>query len=636
MTDTILQLEQYQAILTDHNDPVAYTTRLLLWGLVWFLEQLVTSAESTVNTLLNNLFFFDSAPMQALTSSLNPLIWALLFVGIVLLGIQLLFNRSEKKSQIPLNLIAFIMIVTALPTFMSTMGNMTQTAVNTFSFTDEESGISIATSIISGGVEDLAYYDEQNFSQAALDNKNQISVDKTQHLNPLELMDPNDTINKELFQYELVVGSDGEYTTKKLENGLFGWELFSQYYYRFKIDWFVIIGSLLAIVIALGFSGLKVAKIIFELGYSSIFILFVAPLDLSTGQRMKKAFSEILNLFLVLICVSLIFRVFVYGVSWIASTLEGFPLVVALLGFAWAMIDGPNIIQKILGIDGGIASGGTFLSQLYSGGRMITDSAKAIGALGSKAIDTGKKVKANAGKKKVGSTAGADHGILNGGNQTTPDNATNEYGFSRDNLFDQSSNTNVDNSTMNQTVNGQEQKNGAEQPSNASVDSQAGQEQQGKDRQAVGAEQTTTGQQDFAQWYAEQGSNDRPSGGSSSAVEGVHAQSYGEQGVHSNPTPSKDSTVPAQTASIHQTTPATPVNHHHPDKATPTLHAQSNEGRSTPPPTPSTARPSMIHQTYSTERKGGLDSGRVERQPNTTPPPKNDPPLQPKKGRFQK
>lgn len=53
----------------------------------------------------------------------------------------------------------------------------------------------------------------------------------------------------------------------------------------------------------------------------------------------------------------LVVMMYVFGAAWVFDTFEGLSKGIYLLGFSWRMIDVPNMIQKILGIDADLSSG---------------------------------------------------------------------------------------------------------------------------------------------------------------------------------------------------------------------------------------------------------------------------------------
>lgn len=361
-----------------------YIIRILGWWIIRGLASLVGGVESIVNDLMSHINFFESAEVTGFMSAISPIIWSLLLIGIVVLGYNLMFNRSEKKSQIPINLLCFVLIITGLPTFLSQISSVTTMGIQTF-----QGSNSVSSQILKSCVQDLSYYDENDFSVEALQQKNNIAEKKIEKIDPATLMKPKDCKNDDVFKNQISFNTDGTETLTKLSDGLFGWDAMSSYYYRYKIDWLAIYISLIAMFLALLFAAIKTGKIIFEIGFNGIFLLFVAPLDLTVGQRLKKCVMELLSLFLVLICMCLVVRVYVFGVAWVSDTFEGLSKAICLLGFSWGMIDAPNIIQKILGIDAGLSSGFKTMASIYYASRTAFGATKGAASIAKKTAVAG-------------------------------------------------------------------------------------------------------------------------------------------------------------------------------------------------------------------------------------------------------
>ena len=394
------------------------------WWIIRGLASLVGGVESIVNDLMSHINFFESAEVTDFVSTIRPIIWSLLLIGIVVLGYNLMFNRSEKKSQIPVNLLCFVLIITGLPTFLSQISGITTTGIQTF-----QGSNSVSSQILKSCVQDLSYYDENDFSVEALQQKNNIAEEKIEKIDPATLMKPKDCKNDDVFSNQISFNTDGTETLTKLSDGLFGWDAMSSYYYRYKIDWLAIYISLIAMFLALLFAAIKTGKIIFEIGFNGIFLLFVAPLDLTVGQRLKKCVLELLSLFLVLICMCFVVRVYVFGVAWVSETFEGLSKAICLLGFSWGMIDAPNIIQKILGIDAGLSSGFKTMASVYYASRTAWGAAKGAASVAKKA--------AEAGTAAMGYTAGTAKGIYDFAGQKKSSKSNQEGAEQKGNVSNQ-------------------------------------------------------------------------------------------------------------------------------------------------------------------------------------------------------
>src|SRR5690625_2390392 len=77
-------------------------------------------------------------------------------------------------------------------------------------------------------------------------------------------------------------------------------------------------------------------------------------------------------------------KVYMIGTSYLASTLSTFPYLIALIAFSLAVIDGPNIVERLFGIDAGMKSGWGVLAGAYAGSRVVVGAAKGASNLGNK------------------------------------------------------------------------------------------------------------------------------------------------------------------------------------------------------------------------------------------------------------
>ena len=122
-----------------------------------------------------------------------------------------------------------------------------------------------------------------------------------------------------------------------------------------KIDSIEIIISLLAIIIVYLFMAAKVIKIVFEIVMGNIIAIYYSA-NLNGPQKVLQIFKEILNCFIVLLLTGVLIRMFVISETIIYELeLSGLAYGFLLIFVAIAVIQGPNIIQKIIGIDAGIS-----------------------------------------------------------------------------------------------------------------------------------------------------------------------------------------------------------------------------------------------------------------------------------------
>lgn len=210
--------------------------------------------------------------------------------------------------------------------------------------------------------------------------------------------------------------SNGEEGLVELgKSGLF--DFLPENYYRWHVDWFTAIVTLGVMAFTMILISIKIAKLCFELGFNHIVALIMAYADISTGQRLKAIIKNIGSIFASLIMIFLSLRVYMYYTTFIGENLEGISYLVALIAGSLAVIDGPNIVQKLFGIDAGlknawhVAMGGYLASKTL--GPPVKKATGAIASGGTSAVmNTGAgaagAVSGMAGSKTKGKSRGTE------------------------------------------------------------------------------------------------------------------------------------------------------------------------------------------------------------------------------------
>ena len=71
-------------------------------------------------------------------------------------------------------------------------------------------------------------------------------------------------------------------------------------------------------------------------------------------------------------------KVYMIGTSYLESTLSTFPYLIALIAFSLAVLDGPNIVERLFGIDAGLKSGWGMIAGAYAGSKVVSGGMKAM------------------------------------------------------------------------------------------------------------------------------------------------------------------------------------------------------------------------------------------------------------------
>jgi hypothetical protein len=345
--------------LTQHNilemaGIVSNCIRWVLWKIVTILTLLVNSIEKAVTKIYNINGFFNSPEVTALIDKYKPLIWVILAISIGVLGFKIMFNRKQNRGELPSNILFSILVVVLLPTLMIKLDNMTSIAVKDVA----SEYTSSANELIKNNIYDLYYLDSNGFD---INKKNNINSKEILSVDANETIDLDEVNNKAALGKKIKFDKNGK---KKLEDLDKGWFKIDEEYYRYGIDFLSIIVTLGAMGITLICIGLKVARLIFELAFNKLLATLFAFADIGDGKKLKEIINHIFSMFIVIFATAVMTKLYVIFSSWLGTSLgnaglsaNGVAKMIVLVGGSIAVIDGPNIIERVLGIDSGLKNG---------------------------------------------------------------------------------------------------------------------------------------------------------------------------------------------------------------------------------------------------------------------------------------
>ena len=389
---------------------------LLLSGVRWFgwwiikgLSSLVNTLEGAIRKVISLTDFFDSPEITKLISDFKPAIFGFLALSLACVGLFIFFSKKFDRKAVPTNILLATMAILLLPVGMSKLNQLTQAGINVVYGEFK----SMANETIKNNIIDVYKFDENNFTSKDVSPKNYISKEMITSIDINESIDKSQTKNEKIFENKVVPKKGGGYELKRID-GMFK---IDNYYYRWKCNFWIIIISLLATAGTLGLSILKIGRLIFELAFNKVFGIFMAYLDVASGQRLKKIVQRILTLFAVMFCMALMLKIYLIFTTWISSKNLGVLEVIMMIVVSFAVIDGPNIVEEILGVDAGLSSAWKMIAGLYAGSKMGSELAKGAG----KAASGLAKFMSGAGEKVamgmaggVGFATGSREGLKNG------------------------------------------------------------------------------------------------------------------------------------------------------------------------------------------------------------------------------
>lgn len=382
--------------------------RSIGFSIIKGIGKLADGLYDAIAQIYDALTFSYSAEIMALVNKYSVLYKSIFIVTVAAFGLYLLAGKNFDKLNTANCIIVMILVIAAMPLFMQKMGNLTTSAAHYAQAQWNNAGTTAAVKSITGTIlkeqiVDLRKVDD-NMSGDSLPNAlkknkgyNNMSVNTWRDIDINERMDYESghyTLkHKSVWENKLEPSSEkGDYATTKLD----GWfEFTSNYYYRYQIvDWFAIFVQIGTLVFVLFFLCVRTGKFVIDLAMAMVYTPFIAVTDITTGQRIKAAITDVIANFAALFLMIALMGVYFAGFTYINGSDFGFVAELSLhIGLAWAILDGPNIIERIIGVDTG-----------YSGVWQKLVGAKAAADMGKGAARTA--ATAGKGLGRAASTAG--------------------------------------------------------------------------------------------------------------------------------------------------------------------------------------------------------------------------------------
>ena len=345
--------------------------RWLGWAIIKGLVSLVNTLEGAIRKVIGLTNFFESPEITKLINDFKPAIFMFLALSLACVAFFIFFSKKFDKKSVPTNIFLATMAILLLPFGMSKLNELTQAGINVVYGEFN----SMANETVKNNIIDVYKYDENSFSSKEVSPKNYIEKDKIVMIDINEAIDKSQTSNEKVFENKVVAKKGGGYELKRID-GLFK---IDSYYYRWKCNFWIIIISLLSTTATLSLSILKIGRLVFELAFNKVFGILIAYLDVANGQRLKKVVQRILTLFAVMFCMALMLKIYLIFSTWIGSRNLGILEVIMMIVVSIAVIDGPNIVEEILGVDAGLNSAWKTIAGLYAGSKMAGELAKGVG-----------------------------------------------------------------------------------------------------------------------------------------------------------------------------------------------------------------------------------------------------------------
>ncbi|MBK5458794.1 pLS20_p028 family conjugation system transmembrane protein [Peribacillus sp. TH27] len=371
-------LEKFSDFLEVTN-PISYMLRWMGWVIIKGLAWLVDSLSNITDSILGLKMFYDSVEITSFVEFLIPLSVILMGFSLLYTGYQLIFQKKLDREAIIVNVFMIMFFFALIQEGMEKANQFTDKAIDALDVVEEGS---ISQKVIKDNMTDLAQFDVTGWNTTELKHPNRIPKDRILKINITQSIDKDFELTgkkmtdtgREVYSHRLEYDDLGNAKKVKLDNGFF--TAFKEKYYRWDWNFWTIAITLGITAFTMLTIAIKLAKLFFELTFNYVLAIIIAPADIHSGQKTKQILQSILNTFLVTIMIFLSMKIYLIGTEFITDKLDGVAYLIALFAFSLAVIDGPNIVERLFGIDAGLKSSWGAVAGGYALAKGVTGATK--------------------------------------------------------------------------------------------------------------------------------------------------------------------------------------------------------------------------------------------------------------------
>lgn len=343
-----------------------YVLRPVAWGIVKFMAWLSSLCQKFYEACFKFLDFTTYDPVEKFLGEFEGLIVIVLAISLLAISVMYIMDPQRKKSHIVNNFLIGMFVVCSSATLLTSFNAALLDGKDYIVGTYGNNG-KAAYQVISDNMTDLLYIDQKIGLKNVTANNiphSSLSEEVVKNINYGEVVEPDsenltsseaeEILSKKAVYYE---GSgNGHYNLMDIEDGGLLSSVFSECYYRYQLNFFTVflsLGSLCIVFIVLGY---KVIRLIYEL-VTSQFLSIILSGEIASGQSMKKLLDFVKNIYIVLLYTLVAVKFFLLATDFVNNQFDSSLRGLVLICIAFAVIDGPVIVEKILGIDAGLQSG---------------------------------------------------------------------------------------------------------------------------------------------------------------------------------------------------------------------------------------------------------------------------------------
>ncbi|MEG0297830.1 MAG: hypothetical protein RR620_14000 [Clostridium sp.] len=372
--------------------------RELGWGIVMFLKKLVDIIDTVVHNTYKVINFVSSSIVESNIGVLSGIMVAILAISIAILGYKLIFKRDNKSNAFTGALLV-IVVVMALPIIFSQGVKIVSSLTGSVSISTNTGEGLLSDRVIKANLHDLMKYAKyEGFKLPSnVTTYNDIPPSVLKHIDMSEVLKSSNIdnkTNKKVVEKELDFDNNGNVIDKNFNKTMLTGR---DGYYRYYVNWFSIIANFIIVGITLLLMGVKTVKIVFNLALDRIVGTILIFTDIEEGKRAKELLTHIIATFAVLMVSVFSMNLYAEFTGWIQTQQLGTGWIgvitnlVILLGTSIALLEGPTIIQKLLGtqVDSGLARTAVGIAGVGKIGKGIAGAGKTTGKVAGGVIKTG-------------------------------------------------------------------------------------------------------------------------------------------------------------------------------------------------------------------------------------------------------
>lgn len=494
--DQVIKILSSNPGLFHENGIVASAFRFIGWGITKGIAALADVCAGLYDTCFGFIDFTKYEPVKKFINQWKPVFIGLVCLSILLIGILLCIGW-EKKPKIVINLLIAVTVVSSSTYVINTMNKFISKEVRSEILGEQSSAVVYST--IGNNIHDLKWLNKTvglaNLNKKTKGKKNADKVYDTfsksqfKNLDIQEILDPEDfegdagDILKNGLQSESDDKNKITYSLDELYDGVAWTDLLNEFYYRYTVDYGVMWMELISLIIIYLFMSYKVIRILYEIVIHRL-LAYLYSANLNNNQKILKILDSLKDSYILLLFTTVIIKFYLLATKFISGwNVSGIAKGIILLFLAFAVIDGPNLIQKLTGADIGASDGMGKMMSLFYGGRMAASTVGAAAGAVKSGVGAVKNGASRAFSKPNAKEAFSGNPAMDEQAQDMVD--AGAATASADNALNQHNNQSNDNNMDNKSTNHNNQNNNATNNQNNQADVlESAEKDAGKDRNA--------------------------------------------------------------------------------------------------------------------------------------------------------